>query len=154
MSLPNRCTATFTVTGLEDASLTPANATLETGKEVEVAISGKAIADKVTVDARGPFGLRQSVMNVRRVPAQEILGVIPENVKLQFVSDLGSEALAHTTGEQVVNTDGSISWEARKGIAQPGYLVYGPYAGLDAGRYLALFRIKRTGEGYRQCRTS
>ena len=144
---PKPMTATFTVTGLEDASLTPASATLETGKEVEVVISGKAIADKVTVDARGPFGLRRSVIDVRRVPAQEILGVVPKNVKVQFVSDLGSETLAHLTGEQVVNTDGSILWEARTGIAKPGYLVYGPYAGLDTGRYLALFRIKRTGEG-------
>ncbi len=141
---PQPMQATFTVTGLQEASLTPAKTTLETGTEVEVTISGKAISDRVTVDARGPFGLRQSVMDVRRVPAREILGVIPQNDNLQFVSDFGGDALAHMTGEEVVNPDGSISWEAKKGIAKPGYLVYGPYAGLEAGRYLAIFRIKRT----------
>jgi hypothetical protein len=144
---PQSMPAAFAVTGLEDASLTPAHAMLETGQELEVVVSGKAIAGKVTVEARGPFGLRQSVMDVSRVPALEILGALPENVTLQFVSDLGSETLAHSTGQQVVNTDGSITWEANKEIAKPGFLVYGPYAGLDAGRYLALIRIKRTGEG-------
>ncbi|MHB1001128.1 MAG: GxGYxYP domain-containing protein [Armatimonadota bacterium] len=137
----------FTATGLKDAVLTPANATLKPGKEIEVMVSGKAVSDKVTVNAHGPFGLTQSVTNVKRIPIKEIPGAIPKNENLQFVSDLGIYTLSHLTGEQVTDSDGSISWEAKKGIAKPGFLAFGPYGGLNTGRYLAIFRIKRTGEG-------
>jgi hypothetical protein len=139
--------AAFTVTGLEDAVVTPANTVLPPGKEVKVVISGNAVSDKVTVDARGPFGLRQSVTKIRRVPDQEISGVIPKNTKLQFINDSGIDILAHTTGEQIINSDGSASLEAKKGISKPGFLAYGPYSSLNAGRYLALFRVKRIDEG-------
>ncbi|WP_319586108.1 GxGYxYP domain-containing protein [uncultured Desulfobulbus sp.] len=139
--------AVFTVTGLEDAVVTPANADLPPGKEVNVVISGNAVSDKITVEARGPFGLRQSVTKVRRVLNQEISGVIPKNTKLQFISDSGIDILPHNTGEQITNSDGSTSLEAKKGDSKPGFLAYGPYSSLNAGRYLALFRVKRTGEG-------
>ncbi|MHB0959569.1 MAG: GxGYxYP domain-containing protein [Pirellulaceae bacterium] len=140
-------TATFTVTGLEEASIVPPQATLETDRDVEVAISGAVVSDKITVEVRGPFGLRQSTMEVRRLPVQELVGAIPKNARLEFISDLGCDAISHLTGEQVRNGDGSLGWEAKRGTAQPGYLVYGPYAALDAGHYLAAFRLKRTGEG-------
>lgn len=139
--------ADFTVIGLDDPVLSPPDATLLPEKEVKVAISGKAISDKVTVEARGSFGMRQSVTDVRRISAKEILGAIPKDAKLQFVSDLGIDTLAHTTGDIITNVDGSISIEAKKDITKPGFLAYGPYASMDAGRYLAIYRIKRTGEG-------
>lgn len=139
--------ADVTVSGLDSASLTPADAMLEPDAAAEFVVSGRPIADRVTVDLRGPFGLRQAATDVRRVPGLEILGDIPKNTRLQFVSDLGSETLAHMTGRQVVDAAGSVAWEAEAGVAAPGFLVYGPYASLEAGRYLALFRLKRTSEG-------
>lgn len=139
--------ATFRVTGLSDARVTPAQATLPPGKEIEVAISGSASADRVTVDVTGPFGLRRAVMGVRGVPAREVVGAIPEDASLHFVSDLGVDTLAHTTGEPITDTAGAISMRAEAGVTKPGYLAYGPYATLDSGRHLALFRIMRTGEG-------
>ncbi len=137
----------FNVKGLTSASIKPATATLVSGKEVEVAISGKVSADKVAIDARGPFGLRESVTDIRRISKQEIIGNIPKNADLRFISNFNSDSLAHITGDRFVNSDGSITWVANKGVNKPGHIVYGPYASLDAGRYLALFRIKRTSEG-------
>lgn len=137
----------FTATGLEDATLSPANATLGPGQEIEVAVSGTAPADKVTVDAHGPFGLNQAVTNVKHISTQEILGAIPQNANLRCASDLGNDALSHLTGEPATGIDGAVSWEAKKGIANPGFLTFGPYATLAKGRYVAMFRIRRTGEG-------
>jgi hypothetical protein len=144
---PRKVKAAVTVTGLSAAVVSPARATLPPGEEVEIAISGNAVADRVTVDVSGPFGLRRSEMDLRCVAAQEVLGTLPEGVTLQSVSDLGVDALPHTTGAQFVNPDGSVAWRAEAGVTAPGYLAYGPYAPLRAGRYLAAFRIRRTGEG-------
>ena len=144
---PKPMKADFTVKGLEGVGIIPSTAMLEPGKEAKIALSGKAVADKITVEARGSFGLRQTMMNVKRIPYREILGTLPKNTNLQFVSDFRIDPLIHTTGKPVIDVDGSVCLGAEKGSAQPGFLAYGPYAGLDAGRYLAIFRIKRTGEG-------
>lgn len=144
---PKPVKASFKAIGLKDAILTPTSAMLEPGKEVKIIVSGKPIADKVSVEAHGPFGLRQSTMDVARINPSEILGSIPKNLNLQFVSDFGTDTLAHITGRRVVNADDSISWEAVKGTDKLGFLVYGPYAGLETGQYLAIFRVKRTGNG-------
>jgi hypothetical protein len=137
----------FTAKGLTSASIKPTSATLVSGKEVEVAISGKVSADKVAIDARGPFGLKESATDIRRISKQEIIGNIPKNADLHFISNFNSDSLAHITGDRFVNSDGSITWVANKGVNKSGHMVYGPYAALDAGKYLALFRIKRTSEG-------
>jgi hypothetical protein len=36
---------------------------------------------------------------------------------------------------------------ARKGETEPGHIMFGPYAPLEAGKYLALFRVRRLDEG-------
>ncbi|MHB1457204.1 MAG: hypothetical protein ACYC0V_09850 [Armatimonadota bacterium] len=135
------------VTGLDDAKIVPANMELLPGKEIEVAISGKPVSDTITATASGPFGLRQSVTKVKRVPLAEIDGEIPKNAKLQFVSDLGIDELPHTNGDRIVGADGSVYREAKAGITPPGFLAYGPYTGMNKGNYIAVFRMKRTGEG-------
>lgn len=137
----------LSVTGLDNARIVPANAELLPDKEIEVSISGKPVADRITVKATGPFGTRQSVTSVKRIPVAEFNGEIPKNVKLQFVSDLGVDDLNHTTGNRVVSTDGSVYLDAKEGIAAPGYPVYGPYTAMDKGHFLAVFRMKRTSEG-------
>ena len=60
-----------------------------------------------------------------------------------------AEALAHSGGKLVHDTAGSGSraWLVDSATAKPGYAVYGPYAPLAAGRYVAAFRIKRIGAG-------
>jgi hypothetical protein len=37
-------------------------------------------------------------------------------------------------------------WVAEAGQAEPGHIVFGPYAALPEGKHLALFRLRRTGE--------
>lgn len=138
---------TFTTTGLKDAVLTPASAMLKPESEIDIAISGKVISDKVTVNANGPFGVSRSVTNVKRIPVQEISAAIPKSDNLRFISDLGIDDLYRLTGDRVVGSDGEAYWEAKKGVANPGFMIHGPYAALTKGRYLAIFRIKRTGEG-------
>lgn len=140
-------TAALSVAGMPDVAFSQATVDLEPDRETRVGISGSPTAEQVVVDARGPFGLRQSSMEVRIVPAGEILGDVPKHRSLQFISDLAAGQLPHTTGRHVKNADGTSCWQGQKGETPPGYLVYGPYAELRAGRYLVLFRLKRTGEG-------
>ncbi len=139
--------AALSVTGMQEVTFPQTLVALEPGKDVDVTISGRPSAEQVVVDARGPFGLRQATIKVRRIPASEILGDVPRIVSMRFISDLTADMLPHTTGQQVPHADGAAGWEGRKGTTRPGYLVYGPYAELKAGRYLALFRMKRNGEG-------
>ncbi len=137
----------FTSSGLNDSSITPAEAVLETGREMEVAVCGRSSGGEVVFRTASDCGSRDSVVPVRYVAAGEIVGDIPQEALLQCVSDMGSDVLPRTTGEQVVNEDGSVCRAAKRGVSATGYLSYGPYAALAPGRYLALFRLKRTGEG-------
>lgn len=133
--------------GLANAQLTPNRATLKPGQEIVAKVTGMVTGSKVTMEARGPFGVKQSVMQVRAVPASEILGDLPKDVRLRFVNEFGVDSLGHLTGDRVVGKDGSVTWEAIKGKSKPAHIMYGPYAQLAAGRYLVLYRMKRTGEG-------
>jgi hypothetical protein len=60
-----------------------------------------------------------------------------------------AEDLAHRSGKQAADPQASAGsiWLAVKGEAEPTHIIFGPYAPLEAGRYLALFRVKRAGEG-------
>jgi hypothetical protein len=42
---------------------------------------------------------------------------------------------------------GKAVWVAERNRAKIGHIVYGPYAPFEAGRYIALFRLKRLSEG-------
>lgn len=135
------------VKGLSGASVSPSKAKLDPGQELDVRVSGKVAGNRLVMEAKGPFGVKQSTMDIRTVRNDEIIGDIPVGVSPRFVNEFKSNSMAHAVGARVVGPDGSVCWEAVKGKDKPGHLLYGPYAPLNPGRYLAIFRVKRTGEG-------
>jgi hypothetical protein len=62
---------------------------------------------------------------------------------------LAAVGLSHRSGFAVADASGAggRAWAARAGESAAGHIVFGPYKPFPAGRYLALFRVKRTGEG-------
>jgi hypothetical protein len=135
--------------GLEGMKVEPERVRLEPAQEVSVRIAGNPTGDRIGLEVTGPFGRRECQMEVRRVPAGELLPPMPEGGVLAPVRYDEAEALAHRSGERRADPAASDEavWAADQKVAEPGYVVYGPYAPLEAGKYLALFRLKRTGEG-------
>lgn len=57
--------------------------------------------------------------------------------------------MPYMTGDTVAvaGASGGKVRKAERPKHKPGHLVYGPYRSFPAGRYIALFRLQRTGEG-------
>ncbi len=135
--------------GLQEATLAPDQVQIAPGAEAAVEIAGQPAGDTVRLEMEGAFGTRQAVISLRRVPQAEVVGNLPSGGRLIPATYLEAESLAHRDGQPQSDaqaSDGEL-WVARRGETEPGYIVFGPYAPLEAGGYLALFRLKRTGEG-------
>jgi hypothetical protein len=137
------------VEGLEGATITPSQATIEPGQEAAFIVKGQPTADKIVLELTGGFGTRRREIAVHRIPLAEVLGTLPQGANLVPSVYLEAESLAHRSGVQVADpqASGGNVWMAKKGETEKGYIVFGPYSPLEAGNYLALFRVKRTDEG-------
>ncbi len=135
--------------GLDQATVTPSRADLKPGGEVAFTLAGRPNGDRVLLEMTGGFGTRTAQVTLHRIPAAEIMPPLPPIANLIPAAYLEAEALPHRDGVQDREADasGGAVWLARKGETQPGFIVFGPYAPLDPGHYLAVFRMKRTGEG-------
>jgi len=134
---------------VEGMKVEPERVRLEPAQEVAVTVTGQPTGGDLVLEMAGPFGLREGRMEVRRVLAGEILPPLPEVGVLAPARYDEAEALAHRSGERRADpaaSEGTV-WAADHDETEPGYIVYGPYAPLEAGKYLVLFRLKRTGEG-------
>jgi hypothetical protein len=135
--------------GLDNATITPARAHLAPGEDITSIITGTPFGDRIALDVEGPFGVRHPSIALRMVPSSEIIGSIPQGNILRFALNMTAGSMPHITGKSADDpsaTTGHV-WTATKGESQYGHLIYGPYRDFKAGRYLAIFRIKRTGEG-------
>jgi len=135
-------------TNLQQATLSPAKVTLPVGSSTTVRITGICAEDAVQVSATGDFGQRVVRIPVLRVDTRDVIGTLPSLPEAQPVALYEAEALSHLSGQQVEDptASGGRAWQAIPGSAQPGHIVFGPYAGMSQGRYLVLFRLKRLGE--------
>lgn len=135
-------------TDLQQATVSPAEVTLSASSSEAVQITGQPSAALVRVSAMGDFGQRTVQIPVLRVEAKEVVGELPSLSDAQPVALFEAEVLSHLSGEQIEDSSasGGRAWQAVPGSAQPGHIVFGPYEGMSAGRYLALFRLKRLGE--------
>ena len=134
--------------GLDAATVTPARVQLAPAAEATVELTGLPVGDTIQLALEGAFGTREAKVALRRIPQAEILAELPA-ARLVPTTYLEAETLAHRDGQMQADaqaTEGNV-WAAVRGETEPGYIVFGPYAPLEAGRYLALFRLKRTGEG-------
>jgi hypothetical protein len=140
---------THVASGMERAAVSPEVSRIGPWQTAAVEITGTPSADTVALEWTGAFGTERTIMACHRVSRKEILGALPATATLRFVRLLEAEQLSHRSGkeEKDASASGQAVWSAVRGETAPGHIVYGPYSTLPEGKYLALFRMKRTGEG-------
>ena len=81
--------------------------------------------------------------------ATELLDPIPHGAPLTPAAYFEGENLAHRSGKLVTDAElsGGGVWAAIKGQTEPGFIIFGPYSPLPKGKYVALFRLRRTDNG-------
>lgn len=132
-------------TGVKDASVKPDQVKLRPGEAVSLTISGLPAADQVCLDVKGSFGTRSARIALRQIASQELAAPLPPGASLRFSRQFEAEHLSHRSGKEEKDplASGQTVWLVRSGEAEPGYVVYGPYSPLKAGRYVGLFRLKQ-----------
>jgi hypothetical protein len=135
--------------GLDGAVVEPATLRAEPATPVAFTATGTPTADSVVIGTSGALGRSESTVALRMIGTTEIVGDLPELQSLTPAAYLEAEALAHREGalSQDAEASGGAGWLSEVGNAKPSYMVFGPYAPLEEGRYLVLFRVKRTSEG-------
>lgn len=130
--------------GISDGKFAWSGKSLQPGDEELVTLTGRASGDEARIDVTGAFGTRHHAVEVRSIPAHEVIGDVPTVAGLDFVKEYRASYLPHNAGRASKEAG---CWEAVKGVDKPGHMAFGPYSSLDPGKYLVLFRMKRTGEG-------
>ena len=135
--------AKVTVSGL--ASGTSRSAlTLFPARETVSNVTGTALGDRLTgtvnIDGKSiPFSA-----HVHTIPKSELIGSISDGSTTEYIETYTAIDLSKRSGTEVPDP-ASISgkvWQSTPGRDLSGYVVYGPYKQLPAGRYAAIFRIK------------
>ncbi len=128
--------------------VSPAQMTLAPAQVLQAVVSGKASTRTVTLSVKGPFGARQYVTGVMLAGLREMIGT-PPPASAHYEATFEAEALPHIVGDEVEEptASGGKARAAVQGQTKPGHISYGPYRAYPAGKYVALFRVKRTGEG-------
>ncbi len=144
--LPFRATVTE---GLGDFTVMPERGEIPAFQSVKIACQGTPTGPSLRLALKGAWGECSKPVALRTVPAGEVAGALPEGVSLRFADRFEAAGLSHRSGS--AQADLSVpcgsAWVAQAGETEAGHLVFGPFKPFSPGRYLALFRIKRTGEG-------
>lgn len=135
--------------GMHPGTVTPDCVRLEPAQETALAVSGEPTADVVQIEFTGSGRVRRSSVPLHRVPAAELLDPLPRGATLTSAAYFEGENLAHRSGKLVTGTElsGGGAWAALKGQTEPGAIIFGPYYPLPKGKYVALFRLRRTDDG-------
>src|SRR5579884_568056 len=133
--------------GLANAQVRPERVRLAPGQAVKIQVAGLPTGDRIRIAVEGAGRKSRSLLALRRIAEGELAGPLPHDASLRFVRRFAAVELAHRSGREETDTGGQRVWTAQRGETESGFLVYGPYAPLPPGRYLALFRLKRIGEG-------
>lgn len=134
--------------GLLSATISPASVELAPETSKDVHLEGIGTGESVHVVVSGEFGQREVRIPVTRVEPSEVIGQLPELHDTQPGGFFEAEQLRHLSGELLDDptaSDGK-AWQALPSRTQPGHIVFGPYVGMPAGKYLVLFRLKRLDE--------
>jgi len=136
------------ISGLKQIQGLPKNLVLAPGESAPLAISGLAKADAAVVQCRGSFGVRQVAVRLVRIARKDLAAALPLEGRLSYEACFEPSRLAHCSGRSLADATAMAGqcWLAEPGRAEPGYVVYGPYRPTPPGHYLALFRMKRTGQ--------
>lgn len=135
--------------GLSRASVKPDHLRLAPGEAATLDITGTPDSGQIDLAVSSALGVQRASTNVRSVSKRELFASLPSGASLRFVSQFEAESLPHRSGKEEKDAQSSngVAWAARRGEAEPGYIIFGPYSSLKEGRYLALFRLKRADEG-------
>jgi hypothetical protein len=131
------------------ATVTPESPKVPPTQSASLEVSGNPTGDTIVLECSGSFGAVRSSLTCHCIPRREIVGALPADARFRSVLYREAEQLPHRSGKEEKDAQASNQavWSAVGGETAPGHIVYGPYAPLPEGRYLALFRLKRTGEG-------
>ena len=129
--------------GLGEAVIRPAAMRLSRGQVSAVRLRGVPSGGPIRLAMSGSFGTRPVPIKVESISNSELVQPLPPREKLSSVAYWRARRLNHLTGS--VGKNGA--WVARRGKNAPGFIVFGPYASLAKGRYVALFRLKRLSAG-------
>ena len=150
-----RLEGTIAVEGLKELSVKPQRFNLLPAQSTTIDVKGMPEGEKARIILRGEgFSLTKEIP-IQVIDAREIANPLPPKLTLKFVRHLEAEDLAHRLGkeESDAQASGGKVWAVGKeemgktGIEYGPYIVFGPYSPLEKGRYIALFRLKRIGEG-------
>lgn len=136
-------------TGMKDLTIRQSSAALDPADDCTVTVLGTPSGKGVQLQVQGPFGVRERWVELRTAPRAEILGDLPKVPgALHFAGLWEARNLPHNAGKPA---DDAKAWSGTAWTIGPqdpftGYVVFGPYAPLPRGKYLALFRVKRTSE--------
>lgn len=149
--------ATFTASGsgsLEGLNITPRHVTLRPSQSVNMTFGGVPSHGSLKIEVAGPSVRRSYTVPVSTINFAGLSKKIAPHTLLQFAAAYNAVDLAHRIGEAVPDADTASgeAWVANASNAhslspQNEYIIYGPYAGLPAGRYLVVYRLKRIGPG-------
>jgi len=142
-------TVTASAEGLTEARVAPDSAAIAPAATAAVTLTGRPAGKSVTLVLHGPFGERRREAPLDVLSTDEIVGALPPAEGMSLERRFEAAGMAHRGGE-MARLPGSLavdSWTARPGVTDEGHIVFGPYAPLAPGKYLALFRLQRTGEG-------
>ncbi len=139
----------ISVEGLESVRVKPDKFSLAPAQSVSVETQGTLKEGKVKIVVKSGTLLLSREIPLVIVEAKEIATPLPPKLALKFVRHLEGEELAHRSGKKEADpsASGGAVWVAREGEEGNTHIVYGPYMPLEKGHYIALFRLKRLGEG-------
>jgi len=137
------------VSGLEKAKVSPARLQIEASGEGNFTVVGISVSERVRIRLSSNSIEKQVEIPLEQLPQGELAAPLPRGLVLRFAAKFEAEHLAHLSGElkQDERASGKAVWVAERNRAKIGHIVYGPYTPLEAGRYIALFRLKRLSEG-------
>ncbi|MHB1455686.1 MAG: hypothetical protein ACYC0V_02110, partial [Armatimonadota bacterium] len=137
------------VEGIEKFNIEPSDLTLLPGDETVVDIKGKPVSDEITLEFSGPFGTKTTHTDVRLIKEEDLSQPLPGGLKLTLIRQFEAENMPHNAGSRIedATANAGFTQAAIKGESQAGHLAYGPYINMDSGKYIAIFRMKRLGEG-------
>ena len=128
--------------GLGQAVIMPAALQLSRGQAAAVRLRGVPSGGSIRLAMSGSFGTRTVPIKVESIAGSELVQPLPPMGNLSPVG-YWQRGLKHHSGS--AGKDGV--WVARRGKNAPGFIVFGPYASLAKGHYVALFRLKRLSAG-------
>ncbi len=136
------------VAGVLHGTVEPARSLLRPDEELTVVVSGESQGKPLSVTARTRRDYRTADARIVAIPPEELLGDrLPASDLMTLHADLDIDRQSHLTGSRGETEESMPVWQVTSDADPAGYLTFGPYGVLPSGRYVAVFRMRRIGDG-------